>query len=224
MAAPFIDIHTHDHRADSGLYSWGIHPWHVEECRDLSALEALLKEGRLAAIGETGIDRGHKATIPLQLESFERHIVLSEQYGKPLIIHNVGGTADVLRLHKKHHPRQKWIMHGFNGTVEEVAQLSDKGIGFSVGEAIFYPNRKIHTSIKSIPLDCLFLETDVSGRTIQEVYAQAAVLLDLPLEDLRQRIFTNFNSLNLSVWKTGKTVRDCSSETRALINLEKAMC
>lgn len=161
----------------------------------MSFLETLLKENKIAAVGETGIDRNHKDTIDLQLEVFERHILLSEQYQKPLIIHNVKATADILRLHKKHQPRQTWIIHGFNGTEQEVQQLTERGICLSVGESIFYPNRKITKSISSIPLDQLFLETDVSDRTIQEIYGKAAEWLNQPLEVLKKRIFDNFTRL-----------------------------
>lgn len=217
---PFIDIHTH--RCCEGGVTYGVHPWKVPS--NLNLLESLLKENRLAAIGETGIDRLHKDTIPLQIEVFEQHILLSEQYQKPLIIHNVKAIADILRLHKKHQPKQAWIIHGFNGTATEVRQFTDKGIYLSVGESIFFENRKIHESITSIPLDDLFLETDTSEKTIQEIYEKAAELLNLPLEVLKQRIFANFARLNLEVWNNGMTEHDCSSATMALRNLGEAMC
>ena len=152
---PFVDIHTH---RNGDYFTFGIHPWWVGDAlRHCEAfgrsnplvekLESLLKENKIIAIGETGIDRMHKETIDLQLEVFERHILLSEQYRKPLIIHNVKATADILRLHKKHQPSQTWILHGFNGTAEEARQLTERGICLSVGESIFYPNRKITKSL-----------------------------------------------------------------------------
>lgn len=223
MEIPFIDIHTHRSDVDCGYYSYGIHPWYVNVNPEMESLETMLKSGRLAAIGETGIDRMHQETIDLQLEVFERHILLSEQYQKPLVIHCVKATSDLLRLHKKHQPTQTWIIHGFNGTVEEARQLTERGICLSVGESIIYSNRKITKSLSSIPLEQLFLETDMSERTIQEIYEKAADLLDLSLAVLKQRIFTNFARLNLTSWKTGKTEPDCSSGTMALINLGKAM-
>ena len=219
-AVPFIDIHTH---REGNLSTYGIHPWRLDVAH-LALLETLLKENKIVAIGETGIDRNHKETIDLQLEAFERHIFLSEQYRKPLIIHNVKATADILRLHKKHHPVQTWIVHGFNGTAEDVRQLTDRGICLSVGESLFYPNRKITKSISSIPLDQLFLETDVSDKSIQEMYEKAAELLNLSLEMLKERIFANFARLKLTTWKTGETELDCSSETMALRSCDEAMC
>lgn len=218
---PFIDIHTH---RDGNYFTFGIHPWWLNHNTNFEKLESLLKDNKIVAIGETGIDRNHKETIDLQLDSFEHHILFSEQYRKPLIIHNVKATADILRLHKKHQPTQTWIIHGFNGTSQEVQQLTERGICLSVGESLFYPNRKITTSISSIPLDQLFLETDVSEKTIQEIYEKAAELLNLPVEMLKERIFANFAQLKLITWKTGEIEPDYSSETMALKSCDEATC
>ena len=240
---PFIDIHTHQQWKASShdttlavhAMTYGVHPWELDSViarsasdeaiyKKLTLLESLLQDNRIVAIGETGIDRLHKETIDLQIEVFEQHIRLSEQYQKPLIIHNVKGTADILLLHKKYQPRQAWIIHGFNSNESEIHLLINKGICLSVGESIFYENRKIAKSISSIPLDHLFLETDMSEKTIQEIYEKAAERLNLPLDVLKERIFANFARLNLDVWNNGMTELDCSSAIVALRNLDKAMC
>lgn len=205
METPFVDIHTHHPIASTAsepvcvIQSYGIHPWwfdvhHEHEFLDqqLQLLETLLNENRLGAIGETGIDRLHKDTIPLQIKAFEQQIQLSERYHKPIIIHNVKGTQDILELHKKHQPKQAWIIHGFNGNTQEVEQLIRRDILLSIGESLFHENRKVTNSIKSIPLDHLFLETDTSDRRIEEVYQRAAELLGITMESLKAHFFTTF--------------------------------
>lgn len=220
---PFIDIHTHRIAAATAFPTYGIHPWAVKNA-SLKLLEQLLREDKIAAIGETGLDRAHPDTYNLQREVFERHILLSEQYRKPLIIHNVRATADILGLHQKHRPQQAWILHGFNGNADEIRQLTERGIYLSIGESLFYPNRKITRSLNSIPLESFFFETDTSEKTIQEIYQKASELLNLPILQLKEQIFANFARLNLTSWKTGNNVPDCSSATMALINLDEAMC
>lgn len=222
MNAPFIDIHTHK-SGNGQAFSYGLHPWKVKNA-NLSLLETFLKENKIAAIGETGLDRLHKDTYDLQREVFEQHIRLSEQYQKPLIIHNVKATADLLMIHKRYQPKQAWIVHGFNGTVEEVRQLTGRGICLSVGESIVYPNRKITQSISSIPMEYLFFETDTSEKSIQEIYTKASERLNIHLNQLKEQIFANFARLNLNPWKTGNNAPDCSSVTMALLNLDEAMC
>ena len=225
---PFIDIHTHKscngHIVATGtMRSAAIHPWNVQNS-DLTCIETLLQQNRLAAIGETGLDRAHPDTYALQQKVFEQHILLSERYKKPLIIHNVRATADILQFHKTHQPQQPWIIHGFNGNVDEVRQLTSKGIFLSVGESLYYPNRKITKSISSIPLDYLFFETDTSEKSIQQIYEKASERLNIPLIQLKEQIFSNFARLNLTSWTTGNNVHDCSSATMALINWDEAMC
>lgn len=205
MENAFVDIHTHISTTPMAtepvrvLHSYGIHPWWFDDPHDpdfttqqLRYLERLLQEHRLTAIGETGIDKLHPNTLEQQLHAFEQQIKLSEENHKPLIIHNVKGTPEILQIQKKLHPKQLWIIHGFNGNQEEVRQLVGHGICLSLGESLFHENRKIVASIKSIPLDHLFLETDTSGYRIEEVYLRAAELLEIPLEDLKAHLFETF--------------------------------
>lgn len=223
---PFIDIHTH-HPGEGDL-TYGIHPWSFDRpgMTDmvthamLTRLENLLRENNIVAIGETGLDRLHEETFDLQQVFFEKHILLSEQYRKPLIIHNVKASAEIIQIHKHYQPRQPWIIHGFNGTVVEARQFTDRDIYLSVGESLFYPNRKITKSITSLSLDHLFLETDTSEKTIVEIYERATGLLNMPLESLKTQFFINFATL----WKkTGNNVPDCSSATMVWRNLTEAM-
>ena len=93
MNAPFIDIHTHRHPLattySKSFFCYGVHPWWLTSydtsIKELDVLRHLLEEDRIAAIGETGIDRLYKDTLPYQQEVFEKHILLSEQFQKPII-------------------------------------------------------------------------------------------------------------------------------------------
>ena len=220
MDFPFVDLHTHQPKTlalsvvnlpkdgtfpaeepvdgfAKHYYCYGIHPYWVEESEaGMKLLEELLEANRIVAVGETGIDKT-RPRMEQQLEAFERQIVLSETYRKPMILHNVRGTAEILRLHKKHQPRQTWVIHGFNGSEEEAKQLIDRGIHLSVGHGIRYENRKIVKAIPSLPLDYLHFETDDSPIHVREVDEIAAELLHLPLEVLKEKIFVNFARLIL---------------------------
>ena len=161
MDAPFVNFHTHHPSGEAlTLRSWGIHPWWLDDPdydweKALQTLEQQLREGALEAIGEAGIDKLHPETLPLQRTVFERHILLAEHYGKPLVIHSVRANDEMLNLWKRHQPHQAWILHGFNGSKEEAEQLAAKGFYFSVGAALLFKNRKITESIKYLPLSLL---------------------------------------------------------------------
>ena len=217
MELNFIDIHTHTTKSrdnliqivnldlkspclEQGYYSYGIHPWaldnvdfQIEEA--LSLLEARLQSPNVLALGEAGLDKMHKATFEQQIEIFERQIELSEALQKPMILHDVRSHNEIIALRKKHKAVQPWIVHGFSGTEQDIKQLIGQGIYLSVGESLLHPERKIYKSFKFIDLDYLFLETDMAEIGVETIYEAAANLLEMDLSALQTRIFANFARL-----------------------------
>ncbi|MBQ3739339.1 MAG: TatD family hydrolase [Bacteroidales bacterium] len=223
MEMLFVDIHTHTAKTDNdllqivnldlgqpypeqGYYSYGIHPWALDNAgfkieEALELLEERLQSPNVLALGEAGLDKLHKATFERQIELFERQIELSETLQKPMILHDVRSHNEILALRKKHKAKQPWIVHGFSGTEQDVRQLIGQGIYLSVGESLLHPERKIYKSFKFIDLDYLFLETDMAKIGIEKVYEVATKLLEMDLSVLQKRIFANFAAL----WNIGKT-------------------
>lgn len=213
MESVFLNIHTHKPKMDGektvlnldlntlcpneGWFSYGIHPWsfddeHFDSEKALFLLEERLQQSNAVAVGEAGLDRLHKASLDSQMQVFERQIILSERFSKPLIIHNVKCNNEMMALRKKYKPKQAWILHGFNGTEQDVNQLAEQGFCFSVGESLLHAERKIRKSILSIPLESLFFETDMADIDVVEVYQAAAEILGMPINALREQIFANF--------------------------------
>ena len=216
MELNFIDIHTHTTKSrdnliqiinlnlespclEQGYYSYGIHPWaldnvdfQIEEA--LSLLEARLQSPNVLALGEAGLDKFH-ADFEQQIRLFERQIVLSENMKKPMILHDVKSHNEIVTLRKKHRAKQPWIVHGFSGTEQDGKQLIGQGIYLSVGESLLHSERKIYKSFKFIDLDYLFLETDMSKTGIETIYEQATKLLDIDVAVLQRRLFANFARL-----------------------------
>lgn len=213
VKTPFIDIHTHSARTDDdliqivnldldepcpeqGYYSYGIHPWALDNAgfqidEALNNLKENLQQPQVVALGEAGLDKFH-ADFERQMKVFERQIVLSENLKKPMILHDVKSHNEILALRKKHKAKQPWIVHGFNGTEQDIRQLTKQGLYLSVGESLLHPERKITKSLKNIPLDLLFLETDMAEIGIEKVYEAAARLLEIDIITLQRQIFTNF--------------------------------
>ena len=160
---------------------------------------ALLKERlqspNVIALGEAGLDKTHKDSFEQQIVLLERQIVLSEALQKPMILHDVKSHNEILALRKKHKAKQPWILHGFNGTEQDIQQLTSQGLYFSVGESLLHSERKIYNSFKFIDLDFLFLETDMSTTGIETIYEAAAKILDIDIAVLKRRLFANFARL-----------------------------
>ena len=137
----------------------------------------------------------HKESFEQQIAFFERQIDLSETLQKPMILHDVKSHNEILALRKKHKAKQPWILHGFNGTEQDIRQLTGQGLCLSVGESLLHPERKITKSLKDIPLDMLFLETDMAEVGIETIYKAAAKILDIDIAVLKRRLFANFARL-----------------------------
>ena len=216
METPFINIHTHTAKSDDnliqivnlelnqpcpeqGYYSYGIHPWALDNA-DFQVDEALNKvkensqQPQVIALGEAGLDKFH-ADFEQQIKVFERQIVLSENMKKPMILHDVKSHNEIVALRKKHRAKQPWIVHGFNGTAQDAAQLTQHGIFLSVGESLLHPDRKIYKSLKFIDLYYLFIETDMAEIGIETIYEAAANLLEMDIVSLQKQIFANFARL-----------------------------
>lgn len=178
---------------DNGYYcSVGIHPWELTEHnagRLLDYLERWLHRKRLVAVGEAGLDKLAAAPIELQLAVFKEQVKLSEKCGLPLIIHCVKAMDELLAVKKEFHPQQAWIWHGFRGKPEQATQLLKKGFYLSFGE--YYSDETMRT----VPDERLFLETDNSSLDIEDILCGVAKVRGVEMEALREVIRRNIQNV-----------------------------
>lgn len=186
-----IDCHTHLSRPDALVniypgqtvdptltYSCGIHPWHADTGNSTlkwQLLSEVIALPNVRAVGETGIDMLRGPSIEIQTAVFMRHIELSQQSDKPIVIHCVKAWQQIMQIHRHVAPSQPWIIHGFRGKPQLALQLIDQGFFISLGP-LFNPS-----TAAVIPQSQLLIETDdTSDVTIQEVAAAVATARNLP--------------------------------------------
>ncbi|MCM1452805.1 MAG: TatD family hydrolase [Clostridium sp.] len=176
----YLDVHTHNLMAgplaiinlpfgaeipSEGAFSMGIHPWDTEGAteKDFETLAERARDSRIAAIGECGLDALRGGPLERQEEIFLRQAALSEEVGKPLIIHAVRTHGRIAQLRRALKPRQRWIVHGFRGKPQLARQLLDAGCDISLGE-------RFNPDVPGIvPAGRLFAETDCSEKPISEI-------------------------------------------------------
>ena len=230
-----IDIHTHHLRAfdkntivvlnqtqrdnffetvssDEKYFSFktfGLHPWYLDRNKyalGLEKLETLLRDNKIIAIGECGLDKLRGTSLDVQIKIFEAQLQLAMQYQKPVIIHCVRAFNELIAIVKKKSltPTFKLektsvpsIIHGFNNNGNVLQSLLDAGFYISLGAAILnVQNEKPwREKINKIPIDKLFFETDDSDESIERIYNRAAQLLKMPVQVLEKQIENNFNRL-----------------------------
>ena len=203
-----LDIHTH-HLKDNistyiyscmptafspqkgGYYSVGIHPWQIdsETRKEYEYLKKISSHPQIIAIGEAGLDKMIPIELSYQQEIFKWHIELSEILNKPLIIHSVKTSNEIIQLKKKFCPRSPWIIHGFRGKKELAEQLIAQDIYLSFG------NRYQESTLNSIPLNHILLETDENNEDIFLIYETVAKSRSISTEQLIAQVQQNISGL-----------------------------
>lgn len=177
-----LDIHTHHlppqplgviavtpadfHPIPGQYYSLGIHPWDTE--REISKKEwdlfdEIAAHPAIVAIGECGLDKLRGGPLFRQMLVMKHQIEISEQLGKPLVIHDVKYHDVIVGLKRDLKPRQKWLVHGFRGKPSLARMMTDVGIYLSFGDR-FNPD-----TLRSVPSERILAETDESPLSIQDV-------------------------------------------------------
>jgi TatD DNase family protein len=212
----YIDCHVHDGTPAAGIfiveclmaheekipeniqgvaYTYGIHPWFLDETNQkqlIRSVETAIVHPGIIAVGEAGFDKLRGPSPELQINIFEKQVMIAESNTKPLIIHCVKAWDELLSVQKKLKPRMPWMIHGFRGSVELAAQLLSRGMYLSFW--FDYSLRPESSSlIRSIPVDRIFLETDGADIDIRDIYIKVATDLNLSVEELKSIIYKNFN-------------------------------
>ena len=168
--------------------SVGIHPWELTEenaSMQWKRLQEQITDSRIVAIGECGLDKLKGPSLELQTALFKQEALLAEERSLPLIIHCVKAYNELIQLKKEIRPNQPWIIHGFRGKEALATDCIRHGFYLSIG-AHFQEN-----TIKAIPLDRLFIETDESKESIGSIYQRIAETQGISLQKLTASINKN---------------------------------
>lgn len=209
----FIDIHTHAENTDSEnisirsfsiidnnnipddkFFSVGIHPWDSERFNfcHFDTLKRLSNKKNLIAIGEAGLDKLKGAEFQIQKNIFEGQIDISEKSKKPLIVHCVKYFNELLEIHKEKEPSMPWIIHSFNKDLAMAKELTKRGIYLSLGADLLESTSNPYKYFSELDKEFIFLETDDSTHSIEEIYKQAAELRGIEIEEMAKIIESNF--------------------------------
>jgi TatD DNase family protein len=144
----------------------GIQPNYVQAAAegDFAALEELSLCPRVVGVGETGLDRYWDfSPIDRQVESFERHIDLSQRRGLPFVVHCRDAEADVLAVLRRAAAAGplRGVMHSFTGDLATAEECCRLGLYVSfAGMLTFKRNDALRAVAAALPADRLLVETD----------------------------------------------------------------
>lgn len=211
MTTDWIDVHTHkpgrgtsvadaclgkvDVLESSRVYfSSGIHPMFADRETEsrLAFIRQEAAEGRIVAVGECGVDRNAPIAMDLQMDLFQRQAEIAAEYGLPLIVHGVRAIPEIIGVHNRCRATGNWVLHGFNNRREILTDLLHHGFYISAGHHVLNTESNIYRLLPEIPDDRLFLETDNSGRAIEDIYRLVAERKGVSVEELQRMVRLNF--------------------------------
>lgn len=203
----------------------GIHPHDAKNWNNETAgrLEALLRESKVVALGEIGLDYHYQHSAKEeQFVAFKEQLDLAAKYNKPVIIHNREAHQDTLAVLTGFSARQGltannggerfggWgVMHCYSGSLEMAIQCIKMGLLISFAGAITFTNAvKLREVAGRLPLDRLLVETDapylsphpLRGRRnepsrVTLVGTKLAEIKGLPVEDVMKTTTANCKQL-----------------------------
>lgn len=153
------------HEYDHIYAAIGIHPSDCAELteKDIEWIREQTTDERVVAIGEIGLDYHYdEPDRETQKKWFIRQMELATELSMPVIIHSRDAAEDTLNIVKD--PRfssLKGIIHCFSYTVEIAREYVKLGYYIGVGGVVTFKNgRKLHETVKELPIESLVIETD----------------------------------------------------------------
>ena len=205
----FFNFHHHNPQIAYGIYnstpeekipehyfSVGIHPQNIHEQweNDLENLKMISQNPKCLAIGECGLDALVNIDENHQKKVFEAQFIWANQIQKPVIIHCVKRFQELIPFQKI--AKVPMIIHGFNKKKAIADEMLKHGFYLSFGKSVLH-NLSLQTSLKEIPLEKIFLETDDADFDIAELYQKASEIKEIPVEKLQEQISKNLEILNI---------------------------
>lgn len=168
------------------------------------------RDGKLTAIGETGLDyHYYESTAEIQKVFLRRYLHLALECRLPVVIHCRDAFADFFEIidadYVINDKQGPGVLHCFTGTISEAEQVLNRGWYLSLsGIVTFKKSEELRQVAKIVPLDQLLIETDTPylapqskrGKTnepsyLPETAALIASIKGIELEALAKATFDN---------------------------------
>jgi TatD DNase family protein len=197
------------------LAAVGVHPFTATktESFQLDEFAALIGENAdwVRAIGEIGLDGKYTQDERIknrEQEVFRFFLGMAEERNLPAVVHSRQAVAEILDVLAEFKV-PKILFHWYDGPIEDIHLLKERGYWISIGPAVLY-SRRIGEIVRAVDLSMVLSETDgpVSYRGLFEgqltqpsfvvaVVQKIAEIKGSSLELVRNQILSNFQKFAL---------------------------
>ncbi len=141
----------------------GMHPHDASDFDQAASarIEELLHDARVIGVGECGLDyfRMHSPAVD-QIRVLQTHIALSNETGKPMVVHVRDAWPDVLRVLDEG-SAERVVIHCFSGDAAIARECAARGYWISFAGNVTYPkNEHLRQAAVAVDLDRIVVETD----------------------------------------------------------------
>lgn len=145
-----------------GVYATvGLHPENVDEYDNFDYIYELVKNPKVVAVGEIGLDYHWGGDKERQKELFIKQIEIANELGKPVVIHSRDADMDMLEILKNNKIENGFVMHCFSSSVEILKEVLKLGAYVSIAGPVTFKNARSLVEVsKLVPEDKLLIETD----------------------------------------------------------------
>ena len=147
-------------------YAIGMHPLWLEGAvdADLDRMRAMVADARhdprLVAVGEIGIDLVVGGEVERQERFYVEQLKIARDFDLPVIVH-VRQSADRLLKYLRRVEVSGGIVHAWNGSEQQAAQLIERGFRLGFGGALTYRgSQRIRRHAATVSSSGWVLETD----------------------------------------------------------------
>lgn len=145
----------------------GFHPNDLPKSdAEFDAVQSLIPEPRIVAVGETGLDYFRSNNRAEQMVWFRRHLDLASLSGKPAIVHlrdragEFQAYDDALGALNEYRGL-RFVLHCYSGDVEHARSALQLGGFISFTGILTFANAyELRAVAKSVPLERTLIETD----------------------------------------------------------------
>lgn len=146
---------------------WAGAAWHPEGVKGWSdewadEIDGLLREQRVVAVGETGIDlHWDTSYMDDQVQAFKCHIDLAKEHDKALVIHTRDSLDETAAVLEEEGAPAKLVFHCWSGDERQLERALALGAMVSFAGNVSFKNANdLRVVCKKVPAERLLVETD----------------------------------------------------------------
>jgi TatD DNase family protein len=147
-----------------GVYATaGIHPHAASTASEeaFGRIRALLAHPRVVAVGETGLDYHYDfSPRDVQRDNFARHLEISRDTGKPIIVHNRESDDDLRALLREAGQGTVGVLHSFSSSRALLEEALAMGWYASFSGMVTFKKYEGADFVRMVPADRIMVETD----------------------------------------------------------------